>query len=469
MSLLEQPFVFVDLETTGANAERDRITEVGIVEWDGNEAREWSMLVNPGTPIPPFITKLTGISDDMVRDAPSFAELAPALFERLRGRVFAAHNARFDYGFLKHEFKRAGIDFRARTVCTVKLSKRLFPGEYKHNLDSVAARNGLLADGDRHRALTDARLIYQFLVKMRAEHDAETLEKVLDEISRPPSLPPGVDPELIEAMPDSTGVYQLIGEGGEVLFVGRTDNIKKKVLAHFGNNLRAARDKLLAVQTRHIEWIATAGELGAHLAEIRLLRELQPLHNPHHKHSDDWYSWAYQPNEDGTAQPALVPAGEADFGQVALYGLYSSQKEATTVLRKIAEANRLCLVALGLDRGSRRPGTPCFGMQVGRCRGACVGKEPLLTHQARVCAVLSKFRLRAWPYKGRVVIREQNDSSSAADLHVFENWRYIGTAGDEVGLATLLETRSEPVFDADIFKLLTKYLGAATNLQVHPV
>jgi DNA polymerase-3 subunit epsilon len=166
----------------------------------------------------------------------------------------------------------------------------------------------------------------------------------------------------------------------------------------------------------------------------------------------------------------LVPAGEAEFGtQPALYGLYSSQKEATTVLRKIAEANRLCLVALGLDRGSRRPGTPCFGMQTGRCRGACVGKEPLLTHQARVCAVLSKFRLRAWPYKGRVAIREQDASSSAADLHVFENWRYVGTADDEASLAALLDTTSVPPFDADIFKLLTKYLGAATNLQVHPL
>ncbi|QNM94670.1 exonuclease domain-containing protein [Chitinimonas koreensis] len=349
---------------------------------------------------PAFISRLTGITDAMVAGAPTFAALAPALLERLQGGVFVAHNARFDYGFLKHEFKRVGIDFRARVVCTVKLSRRLFPGEYKHNLDAVAERNGLYVDGDRHRALTDARLIHQFVDKLSRELSMDALAAALDEVSRPPNLPPGIDPEQVESIPDGHGVYLFYGEDDQPLYVGGGDNLKKKVLAHFaaGPKGRAAK---LAPLVRRLDWVSTAGELGAQLLEARLLRELQPSHNPRPRRDEAVCAWRFEPNEDGSAQPELVQADRHDFGRDPhLYGLYGSAREAQNTLRKIAEANRLCTVALGLDRAGRKGGTPCFGMQVGRCRGACVGKEPLLTHQARLCAILAKQRLQRWPFKG---------------------------------------------------------------------
>lgn len=464
---LDTPFIFVDLETTGANAQRDRITEVGIVEWDGSTAREWSSLVNPQVRIPPFIQQLTGIDDAMVADAPLFADLAEGLFERLKGRVFVAHNARFDYGFLKHEFKRVGLDFRSRVVCTVKLSRKMFPDEYKHNLDAVAARNGLSTEGDRHRALTDARLIHLFLTKLRAERDAGELDTALEEVSRQPNLPKHLDPELIESIPDSHGVYLFYGENDLPLYVGKGNNIKKRVLGHFAADLRSSKEMRLSQQVQRIDWRTTAGELGALLLEARLVKQMQPLYNHRLRQQGELCAWRFQPNAEGNAQPELVMADSEGFGQGDdLYGLYQSQREATNALRKLAEGHKLCTVAMGLDRAGRRVGTPCFGMQVGRCRGACVGKEPLLVHQARLCAVLARIKLKRWPFKGRIALREQEEGSTACDWHILDHWRHLATVSDEAALADWLENPADVAFDADAYKILAKHFGSGVAVDV---
>lgn len=466
-ALLDQPFLFVDLETTGANAQRDRITEIGVVAWDGETAEEWSTLVNPETTIPPFISQLTGISDAMVANAPTFAELAVNLHERLSGPVFVAHNARFDYGFLKNEFKRVGLDFRARVVCTVKLSKKLFPREYKHNLDAVSARNGLTAEGDRHRALTDARLIYQFLCKLKAEMPADSLNAVLDDISRQPSLPAGLDAEVLDGIPDGHGVYLFYGENDLPLYVGKSNTLKKRVLAHFAADVRANKEMRISQQITRIDWLSTAGEMGALLTEARLIKQLQPIHNQRLRRNTDLCAWQYEPNADGTAAPFLVYARDLDFGrQSNLFGLYTSQREATNTLRKIAEANKLCMVRLGLERASRRAATPCFGMQIGKCRGACVGKEPLLTHQARVCAILAKLKLASWPYGGMVVIKEINPASAATDWHLVDHWCHLGTVSSESALEALLAEQPKPVFDLDSYKIISKQIRSGQGVEV---
>ena len=158
LARLARPIVFVDLETTGSNANEDRITEIGVVEASTAGIERWSVLVDPGAPVPPFISRLTGIEDSMLRGQPSFESLAPALAERLHGKLFVAHNARFDYGFLKNEFRRAGIAFRTDTLCTMRLSRALFPSVERHGLDALIARLNL-APERRHRALADADLL----------------------------------------------------------------------------------------------------------------------------------------------------------------------------------------------------------------------------------------------------------------------------------------------------------------------
>jgi len=167
--MLSQALIFLDLETTGMAAAHERITEIGLVEVvEGKRIDSWSTLVNPQKRIPPFIQSLTGITDAMVRDAPSFEQLAPALIERLQGKLLIAHNARFDYGFLKSEFARLDLAYRSRVLCTAKLSRKLFPEHRSHSLDSLIARYRLSCSA-RHRALGDAEVLWDFLRKVYAQ------------------------------------------------------------------------------------------------------------------------------------------------------------------------------------------------------------------------------------------------------------------------------------------------------------
>src|SRR5919108_4921562 len=175
MQLYEAPLAIVDVETTGTHPARDRITEIAVLEVDRWQVPcEWSTLVTPGEAIPAEIQALTGISNDMVEAAPRFRELAEELHGRLAGRVFVAHNARFDYGFLRREFDRAGIKFHAPAVCGVKLARRLYPRESGHDLDSLIERHGLACEA-RHRALPDAQALWEFLRIAAEEHGEDVL------------------------------------------------------------------------------------------------------------------------------------------------------------------------------------------------------------------------------------------------------------------------------------------------------
>lgn len=183
-----EKLIFVDLETTGANLANDRITEIGIVAVNLDGAVErWSSFVNPGRPIPSFIQGLTGISDDMVEMAPSFESLADAVRTRLADGLFIAHNARFDYGFLHHAFARTGHALQSEMLCTVKLSKVLFPEEKRHNLDTLIERHGLIPEA-RHRALADADLLWQFWGKLVRDMPQETLINAVKKLRQRPNL-----------------------------------------------------------------------------------------------------------------------------------------------------------------------------------------------------------------------------------------------------------------------------------------
>src|SRR5258708_16447200 len=200
---------FVDLETTGGNPAYDRITEIGIVRVrNGELIEEWSTLVNPECPISPYIEAFTGISSEMVANAPLFAVIAATAFARLRGAVFIAHNARFDHAFLRSEFRKVGVTYSPEALCTVKLSRRLFPEHVRHNLDAVMERHSLSCSA-RHRALGDARVLRDLWSKLQREIPADVFaaaaaQAVLTHPKLPAQLPPGLADEL----PESPGVYR---------------------------------------------------------------------------------------------------------------------------------------------------------------------------------------------------------------------------------------------------------------------
>jgi DNA polymerase-3 subunit epsilon len=274
----ELPLVFVDLETTGGSAAEHRITEIGVVEVGPQHVSTWTSLVNPGQPIPPFIQQLTGITNAMVRDAPPFAALAPALFERLDGKLFVAHNASFDRGFLRAEFERAGLAFNPDVLCTVRLSRALFPREARHGLDALIERHGLVPAA-RHRALADADLLWQF---WRELHDIVPLERLREQIAhttRRFRLAGDLTEAWLDTAPAGCGAYALFGESDAALYVGRSVRVRQRLRALLAGERRSSKELRLAQQVRRIEWRETGNELGAMLAEAQWIARLRPAFN----------------------------------------------------------------------------------------------------------------------------------------------------------------------------------------------
>jgi DNA polymerase-3 subunit epsilon len=448
---------FVDLETTGATATRDRITEIGIIEVDEDgSVREWQQLVNPGTRIPPFIEQLTGISNELVAAAPAFADVADETLRRLEGRLFIAHNARFDYGFLKNEFKRLGVTFRAPVLCTVKLSRTLFPEHKRHNLDSLIERHNLAANA-RHRALADAQLIRQFWQKIHVDRSNDEIEAALKAQNARPSLPPHLDAGIVDELPDTPGVYLFYADNNLPLYVGKARDIRQRVLSHFSADHASAREMNLAQQVRRIDWIETAGEIGALLKEAVLVKQLQPTHNRQLRRNDDICTWILVDEGNGWLRPELVAARDLDFGiHASGYGLFKSAREAGTVLRALAAEHNLCDALLGLEKSA--PGKPCFGYQIKRCSGACVGDEPPTKHTLRLVGALARLKLVSWPLNGPALIREGDEA------HLIDAWRYLGTARSDEELHAL-RAAGHPPFDRDTYKILVKYVAKMIPLS----
>ncbi len=467
MQLFAPAIAFVDLETTGMRAAEDRVTEVGIVRVDADPTggppriSEWSTLVNPGEPIPAVIQALTGITDAMVRDAPSFSAIASAIETRIEGCVFVAHNARFDHGFLKHEFARVGRPFSARALCTVKLSRRLFPDASGHGLDAIVARHGL-HNADRHRALGDARAIWDFVQALYRDVSADTIAAVIKRILRIPSLPPQLPADVLDSIPESPGVYLFYGENPLPLYVGKSINLRDRVAAHFCGDWQRETDLRLSQEIRRIEFEETAGEIGALLRESMLVKKLMPAHN----HA------LRRKSESGVLEltvtpgpPRYLPAASIEADELAgRYGPFSSKAQARSTLRSLAAEHALCWTALGLEK---RPG-PCFARQLKRCAGACVGAETPETHAMRLAGALAPYRVPAWPVTGVAVLREPAAAGERVDVHVLRDWCWLGTAQDDGELTRILDAPPRPEFDIDIAKLLLRRHKAGT-LPLIPV
>jgi len=446
-----QALAFVDLETTGASAATDRITEIGIVLVDADGVREWNQLLHPQMRIPLFIEQLTGISNEMVAEAPTFAQVACEVAELLEGRLFIAHNARFDYGFLKNEFKRVGLTFRPSVLCTVKLSRALYPQHRHHNLDSLIERYRLKAK-DRHRALADAQLIHQFWTHLGENFPKETLDATVEKLVNRSSLPSHIDPLLIHDLPEGPGVYLFYGENDLPLYIGKSVNIRSRVLAHFAADHKNNKEMSLAQQLRRIDWIETAGELGALLTESKLIKQMMPVHNQRLRRKSALCAWQLQ-QQGEHLRPVLSWADDLDFGeQDNLYGLYHSLRDAQKALRSVADQHQLCLSVLGIEKTAA--GRPCFAHQLKKCRGACVAKEAPLVHSARLMIAMNKLKLASWPYPGPIGVRE------GEELHVFDRWCYLGTAKHAADIHQLL-AGGRPAFDRDTYLVLSKALKKA--------
>ncbi len=453
---------FVDLETTGTSAGADRVTEVGIVRVDdGARVSEWSSLVDPERSIPNGVQAMTGITNAMVAGAPTFGQIAGEIAERLSGCVFVAHNARFDYGFLKREFGRLGKPFHAKVVCTVKLSRRLYPDSDHHSLDALIERHRLPVS-DRHRALGDARVLFAFIQTIYREQTVEVVDVAIARMLKAPSLPSQLGADALDGIPEGPGVYRFYGLNPLPLYVGKSVNLRERIASHFSSDYRSANDLRLSAEITRIDFEETAGELGALLRESQLIKALFPVYNQRLRRRAEMLALcvtAEPAPPDYVRSDAIDPASLED-----LYGPFSTRQAARNTLRRIASDAQLCWTALGLER---RTG-PCFARQLRKCAGACVGDETTIAHHARLRERLAPYAMRAWPYPGTIAVREASPTSERTDVHLFRDWCWLGTAHDQGEFGDMLQYPRRAAFDLDIYRVLARRLPRMGVIELGP-
>ncbi len=451
----------IDLETTGMDPIRDRITEVAVILLDDDVVTHtWQTLINPGVGIPSEIQALTGISNAMVRDAPSFESIANTLNQLLSDRIFVAHNARFDYGFVKQSFAREGLAFTADVLCSVRLSRRLEPAHASHSLDALIVRHDLKTDS-RHRAIGDAQLVVRLMQVLLERHGEQDYQAAVKRILKMPSLPPHLPMDAIDNIPDCPGVYVFYGVNDLPIYIGKSVDLRARVRSHFSSDYRTANDTRLSAEIRRIETQPCAGEMGALVLEALWVKQRSPGNNKALRAKKEQGLLQLNPEKE----PVFSLVTDWEPAQLAgRYGPFTNKRTAKTWLQSLASANGLCWTALGLEK---REG-PCFGHQVRKCYGLCVGQESALMHHARLVAAMADKQMPAWPFLHYGVVKEHSVLVGTEYL-VFKDWCFVGLARNEQDLWELGQTKAELEFDLDIYRLLIKAHenGSLKPLVVH--
>ena len=272
-------YAVIDLETTGGNPSSERIIEIGIVLHDGKQKiGEYTTLINPEKEISGFISTFTGITNSMVKNAPKFSEVADTILELIEGKIIVAHNARFDYNFIKCEFRRLNIPFVKKNICTVLLSRKIFPEIKSHSLGNLCRDLGIEID-NRHRAFGDAAATALLLEKL-IEHDTKFLiREILEDDINKIHLPKKLDPKVIDLLPEEVGVFYLYDEHGNVLYLDKTKNIREYIFTFFSKKPTEKYKQQLHVETHAISFELTGNELIASLLETAEIKKLSPKYN----------------------------------------------------------------------------------------------------------------------------------------------------------------------------------------------
>lgn len=454
--MLPKHLAFVDVETTGLSPFRNRVIEIGIVRVDdGKVTATYESLINPEQYIRPEITMLTGIRTEQLENAPTFASLRSTIRELLIDAMFVAHNARFDLSFIKSEFARFDESFRAKTLCTAKLSRRLFPAAGHHNLDSIIDRFGFTCD-IRHRALSDAKVLWDFYQMVQKSHDEELLETVFADITKTVTLPATLTPAIIDTLHESLGVYIFYDENGAVLYIGKSINIRERVLSHFQNAHRSTQEAKIFQSIASIDAIPTTGELGALLLESQLIKEQQPLLNRQLRKQERMIvlTRTTKNGYDTVKRKDITHISTNDISQIL--AVFRTERQMKERLKELTKTHALCPKLLGLEKSSGR----CFNSHLDLCKGACTNKELPAAYNMRFTEAFFKTKVRQWPFPGPIAVSEGDQA------HVINHWCYIGKM-DEYSEG--IPTHSEFVFDYDNYKILSSFLlkpRAQTKIHV---
>ncbi len=452
--MLPKALCFLDLETTGTNPRYNRIIEVGIIRIEDNKiVKKINTLINPESGVPDFIKGITGINSSDVENAPLFYEVKDEIKEILVDAILVAHNVRFDYGFLKNEFKRCGESFSNKHFCSIKLTRQLFPGLDHYNLDSVISKFDLKCK-KRHRAYDDAKVIFDLYIKLQSIVETTVLENAINSALKMPSIPINLSQSALENLPETPGVYIFYGEGSEPIYIGKSVNIRDRVLSHFSGDHASAKEMQIAQLIHNVETIPTAGELGALLLESTLIKKHKPLYNSMLRDARKMVILKSTVDKNGfntieTLETDKIEATETEN----IIGIFKSRKQLKDHLHELAKQFNLCPKLLGLDHSK----SVCFYYHLNICFGACDNREIALKYNMRFTEAFYKYKIKRWAFETPVIIKETGETNEG---FVVDKWCLLGRVKTEDDLQ---EISNDYIFDLDTYKILSKFISKPKN------
>ncbi len=444
----------VEVKTTGVHPARDAIWELAIIQVDaeGCVAERLHWLFEPGVALPPQLLSLSGLHPLELSGQPRIDSEARAIADAIRGRVLMGHNLRFSLAFLRRVLPDWKT-LRPPQLCILRLARATLPQLASAGFDALCAHFGITRFF-RDRAVPDAEAVLTLAQHLLQEVAPTTLGQQLRSAARPPLLAA----ERFAQLPE----HYFLGDGGAQLYVGKSRNLRRRVMSHFQNDHRDRRSLQMVQQIRDVQLAVTAGELGALLFESAEIKRLQPLYNRRLRKQRELLTWALA-GEPGELHIELLQHHALRPG-LRHVGLFRSRHQARQWLLEQARERRLCLRVLGLEEGEGA----CFAYQLGRCAGACCGEEPRSAHDRRLLAGAERLQTQAWPWNGPVALVERDEQHGLTQWHVLDQWRHLGTV-DQLDHAQPLLAARRGGFNLDTYHILIGHLRRHPNMEIVPL
>ena len=404
-------YAIIDIETTGGRPKAEKIIEIAIFIFDGEHiVNEFVSLINPERNIPYFITKLTGITNEMVENAPKFYEIAKQIIEITENTIFVAHNSFFDYSFIKEEFKSLGYTFKREQLCTVKLSRKLLPGHESYGLGNLCKDLNIHING-RHRAAGDALATTKLFELLLEKSENKQFSTKLNKLK---GLNKSIKKEFLINIPETTGVYYFYDSSGEIIYIGKSKNIYKRILTHLGATITGKASEMKS-KIADISYEETGSELIALLYESAEIKKNMPIYNRRQRRSI--FHWGVYSFFDEKGYLNFKIEKNSDTESIPI-NCYSSNKQAKESLFALAEKHQLCQKLCGLYESAGA----CFGYHINECKGACIGIEEVMSYNSR-----AKELINAFDYKhNSFYVVEEGPEEDLLGFVKVANGKYIG-------------------------------------------
>jgi DNA polymerase-3 subunit epsilon len=448
-------YAIIDVETTGGVARYERITEIAIVLHDGERVVDtFSTLLNPERSIPWQITQITGITDEMVANAPKFFEVAKQIVQLTEGKIFVAHNVSFDYSFVREEFMRLGFDFQRRQLCTVRLSRKVFPGLPSYSLSNLKKHFQIHADKS-HRALDDTLATTQLFEKILAEQEGKKNIRSLVNLGvKETKLPPSITLERLHAVPEACGVYYFHDQSGHVIYVGKSLNIRKRLFEHFAD--QTSKGDKLRVGVSDFSWEVTGSELVALLHESAEIKRLLPAVNRAQRTRQ--FAGAIYAYTDLKGYRCLVFGKNSakNAKNLELIAEYPKPDNARNYLQSLVYQYELCHRLTHLDSSEQA----CFHYKIKKCFGACIGEELPEEYNERVETAIARISKRL---EGNFFFLEKGRTEGeVAVVGVkggrYQGYGYVNMEDGDRSVEELLEGLSTTYPDPDAGRIILGYV-----------